>query len=140
MDWLSGQPSDRRIVEPGEHGTYHSPTVPAVAFGGLVLTSGLVGMDTDRSLAPEGVQAQAAQALRVIELALGAVGAGLCDVVRLTVHLTSAADIPAASAALDEAFGRPWPPTTMVAVVALANPELLVEIDCVAATPAVQRG
>ena len=133
VDWLSGQPSDRRIVEPGEHGTYPSPTVPAVAVGGLVLTSGLVGMDTDRSLAPEGVQAQAAQALRVIELALG-------DVVRLTVHLTSAADIPAASAALDEAFGRPWPPTTMVAVVALANPELLVEIDCVAATPAVQRG
>ena len=65
----------------------------------------------------------------IIERALGEAGFTLDDVVRTRMFVTDIADAPAVSAAHGEVFRSTRPAATLVAVAALMDPSLLVEID-----------
>ena len=83
------------------------------------------------------LKAQTRQALRNLQLALAAAGAGLEHVVKWTVYVVQGQPALDGFAAFREAWGdRPNPPAiTLLFVAGLAHPDYLVEIDAVAVVP-----
>jgi enamine deaminase RidA (YjgF/YER057c/UK114 family) len=107
--------------------------------GGLVFTAGACPLDADGSVVPEGdVPGQTTTALDNLEVALGAAGAGLADVVRTTVYVASQEqrDLVAAWRVVEARFGDHRPPSTLLGVAVLGYTGQLVEIDAIAALPA----
>jgi enamine deaminase RidA (YjgF/YER057c/UK114 family) len=94
----------------------------ALRLGSSVLVSGTTAPGADAA-------SQAAEILRRIADALKQAGAELGDVVRTRVFLTDIADFDAVARAHGEVFGDIRPTTTFVAVAALADPTLRVEIE-----------
>ena len=76
---------------------------------------------------------QTKAAMRNLELALRAAGAGWDDVVRRTVYTLHPTEYQAITAAIDEVTGgADHPAQTIVGITGLAVPGLLVEIECTA--------
>ncbi|HEN8799691.1 TPA: RidA family protein [Pseudomonas putida] len=101
----------------------------------LLFIAGQGGEDRDGALSPVFAE-QARQALANLELALVSKGAGLAQVVKLTLLVVehSQARLREWVAAADEAWGPNMKPTcTLIPVPRLALDGMLVEIDAVAA-------
>ena len=75
---------------------------------------------------------QAAAALRIIVGALGEAGASTRDVVRTVAYITDIADADLVARAHSEVFADVRPAATMVAVSALLDPRMRVEIEAYA--------
>jgi enamine deaminase RidA (YjgF/YER057c/UK114 family) len=102
----------------------------AIVVGDSCWVAGTTDAGADgRSQHPGDAGAQARAVFAIIERALGEAGFALDDVVRTRMFLTDIADAPAVSAAHGEVFRSTRPATTLVAVAALMDPSLLVEID-----------
>jgi len=126
-------PTQRHLISSG------SPYEPVIGFsravrvGDTVYVSGTVGRDDAGQPMGEGdVYAQAKQTILNIEKALVTAGASLKDVVRTRVYLTDVSRLDEAGRAHAEAFKDIRPASTFVAVAALADPWILVEIEAVA--------
>ncbi|GAB3444079.1 hypothetical protein GCM10027517_23180 [Phycicoccus ginsengisoli] len=100
-----------------------------------VLTSGIVGL-TPTGAIPETFEAEAQQAWVNVRKALLAAGACLRDVVSVRAWLTDPADIPAYERATAW-FLEHDVATSLVVVAQLRRPGLRVQVDVVAAPPAV---
>ena len=81
-----------------------------------------------------GTEAQARQTFANIKTVLDGVGLTKLDLVKINVYLTSHDDLGAYRAARDEALGDVETASTLVVVKALANPDMSVEIEAVAAS------
>lgn len=109
------------------------PFSPAVRSGGFIFFSGQVGVDpATGQLVEGGVEAEARQIFRNLATLLDAAGKSFGDVVRAGVFLTEIGDFAAVNAVYADAFERPFPARTTVAVAALPlgariEIELLVE-------------
>jgi len=99
---------------------------------GLVFISGQVGMTADGQV-PDGVQAQAAQAVANLDAVLREAGLSTEDLVKVTIYLTDPADVEPFMGAVGGTLPDPPPATTLLLVSGLASPELRVEIEAVAA-------
>jgi enamine deaminase RidA (YjgF/YER057c/UK114 family) len=100
----------------------------AVRAGDRVVVSGTAPVWPDGSCA-EDVGLQARRCLEIIATALAEAGAGLGDVVRTRMFLTSADDADTVGAVHGEVFGAVRPAATMVVVAALLDPRWKVEIE-----------
>ena len=117
------------LAEPISHYT------DAVAAGGLLFISGLVGVDREGTIVADDVVAQTRAVFANLRAVLAAAGSGIEDVVKVTVYLTDVNDRARINPVRQEAFGSVRPASTLVEVSRLAVPGAKVEIDAVALIP-----
>lgn len=108
----------------------HSVVVPSGSQ--VVYLSGQIGMDRDGEV-PAGFAEQADQAWQNVSEILAHHGLGIADVVKTTHYLTDAANLAAYAQVRARWLGDARPASTLVTVTALARPDLLVEVEVVAA-------
>jgi enamine deaminase RidA (YjgF/YER057c/UK114 family) len=100
----------------------------------IVYIAGQVAFDVQRQVVGRGdMKAQTEQVYRNLEAALAAAGASFKDVVKMTTYLTDMAQAQVTREARARYFGDTLPASTLVQVVALAHPDLMIEIEVVAA-------
>ena len=117
--------------------TVHAPAAvgpysQAVLTGGLLLTSGQLGLNPETGILPEGVEAQAAQALKNIGAILAEAGYERTDVVKTTIFIRNMGDFAAVNRIYAGFFGDHKPARSCVEVSALPKGGL-VEIEATAA-------
>jgi 2-iminobutanoate/2-iminopropanoate deaminase len=97
--------------------------------------SGQVGARLDGTIEP-GFEAQAKQAWANLIAVLEAAGMTRGDLVKINVFLTRAQDVAPSRAIRDAALQGVAPASTLLVVAALARPEILFEVEAIAAKPA----
>ncbi|MEX2453169.1 MAG: RidA family protein [Rhodospirillaceae bacterium] len=96
-------------------------------IGNQLILSGMTAGD------PSGdAYEQSVRALQRVKGLVEGAGGKMADVVKLTVYLTDIADRPAFGKARSEFFSGRMPCSTLVAISALAQPGLVVEVDAMA--------
>jgi reactive intermediate/imine deaminase len=119
----------------------HRPTgythVVEVRAGRLVYISGQIALDANGDLVgPGDVAAQARQVFENLQTALRSVGAGFKQVVKVTVYLLDATQMPAVRQVRNQYVDPARPPaSTAVEIRRLVRDDLLVEVDAVAVLP-----
>ena len=108
------------------------PYCNAKLAGGLLFTSGQLGLDPATGELREGVEAQARQSLENLGAVLSAAGMSYGDVVKTTVFLANMEDFGAVNAVYAGYFPDDPPARSCVAVKTLPKGGL-VEIEIVAA-------
>ena len=102
--------------------------------------AGQVGCDRDRNIA-EGFERQAELAWNNLLGITTATGFAPEDLVKVTLLLTDAKDVPASRVIRDRMLGPVEPASTLMVVAGLASPALLFEVEGIAARPgAAKRG
>ncbi len=97
--------------------------------------SGQIGMAPDGTISPD-VETQGRQTYANIRAILASQGLTLEDLVSLTIYVVGKEHLPAVRAARVAELGELAPASTLVFVSALAAPEIKVEIQAIAASPA----
>jgi 2-iminobutanoate/2-iminopropanoate deaminase len=107
---------------------------PAVRFGHLVFTSGMVGRDPATGELGEDIQAQARQTLTTLQTALEAAGSSLDNALKVTGFLANLDDRPAFNEVYREFFPVDPPARTCIQGGRLGE-GVLVEVEVVAGIP-----
>jgi enamine deaminase RidA (YjgF/YER057c/UK114 family) len=110
----------------------YSQGVSAPANARWLYVSGQVGAKPDGTI-EKGFEAQAARCWSNILAILAADGMGPADIVKNTVYITNGGDVAKSRVARDAAMQGHACASTLVVISALALPELVVEIEVVAA-------
>lgn len=101
-----------------------------IRAGNMLFIAGQVARDKDgRTVGLGDAEAQADQVMKNIGALLKAAGATFDDVVKLNVFVTDMRYRDAIGRARRKYMREPFPASTSVQVVALADPEFLVEIE-----------
>lgn len=107
------------------------PYSQAIQTGNLLLSSGQLGLDPVTGSLPEGVEAQAVQALKNIGAILSEAGYTKEDVVKTTVFIRNMGDFGKVNTIYAAFFGDHKPARSCVEVSALPK-DGLVEIEVIA--------
>jgi 2-iminobutanoate/2-iminopropanoate deaminase len=108
------------------------PLSPAIKAGGFVFVSGYPGYrDRKTEALLEGIEAQTRETLEVIRDTLEAAGSSLDKVVKVTVFLKNARDFPKMNEVYRTFFPKGMPARSTI-LGALALPEMLIEMECIA--------
>ena len=100
----------------------------------IVCFAGQVALAPDFSIVGgDDLGEQTRAAMRNLETALGAVGAGWGDIVRRTIYTTAPGEYEVITAAIEDVTGSTeHPAQTILGVTGLAVPGLLIEIEATA--------
>ena len=115
-----------------DHAPASSSYSQAVIAGNIVFVSGTVGRNMATGEWPEGVEAQAKQALKNLEAVLAEAGAALDDVVKTTVYLTDPSHGARIAEIYGQAFPAPPPARSAPVVSGFPIPEALISIEAIA--------
>jgi enamine deaminase RidA (YjgF/YER057c/UK114 family) len=129
---------ERRFINPLELSVPANYShVAVVSAGRTVYVSGQIALDATGRVVGEGdLHAQAVQVYENLKAALGAAGASFADVINLTTYVV---DLDAQRAQVLREVRAQYlpaghkPASTMVGVTSLVRPELLVEVEMIAA-------
>ena len=101
--------------------------------GNTVFTAGQIALDKDGNLVGKGdFVAQAEQVFKNLKAVLSASGASLDDVVKLTTYLTRMEDLAGLRDVRPRFFTGEPAASTLLFISALANPDLLIEVEAIA--------
>ncbi|WP_435582723.1 RidA family protein [Amycolatopsis thermoflava] len=84
----------------------------AVRAGSFVFVSGQASVDDDGCLWPGSFREEMERSIARLALALGEIGLGLADVVKVTCYVQDRADLPEYNRIYREQFGAPLPVRT----------------------------
>jgi enamine deaminase RidA (YjgF/YER057c/UK114 family) len=117
-------------------GIVSPPLSFATRVGDLLFVSGIPGFDDNGGL-PDNFEAQFAHVARNVGRVLSDAGTTFHRLVKVNVLLTRASDVATMNKLYAAAFGPPpYPARTTCVVVALPDPRMLIEIECVASLAA----
>lgn len=111
------------------------PYSPGMKAGDYTFVSGQVGHVDGKGNKLEGIEAQTRRVMENMKGVLAAAGASLSDVVKTTVFLVKADDFAKMNEVYKTFFDKDYPSRSTVTVAALARPEIIVEIECIAYHP-----
>lgn len=105
----------------------------AAVVGNIIFVSGQVAVDEQGKIVGEGsFLKQAHQVLRNVQQVLGAAGASMDEVAKVTIFLTNTNDFVHIPGLRSQYFQAPYPADTTVIVESLARPGLLIEVEVIA--------
>jgi 2-iminobutanoate/2-iminopropanoate deaminase len=108
-----------------------------VPAGQLIFVSGQVARNAAGEAVGKGdIRAQTCQALENVKAVLEAADATMEDIVKVTVFVTDVSHLTAIHEVRAEYFKRDYPASTLVEVKSLVSPDLMIEIEAIAVTPA----
>lgn len=123
------------LHDPVPFGYSHTAAVPAGSE--LVLVSGQYGSDADGAVVSPGFAEQVQQSFRNLGVALAAHGLDLSHVVQLRTYVVSPdfQKLGIIGQAVGAGCGDTPPTQTVIGVAGLAMPDILFEVEAVAARP-----
>jgi enamine deaminase RidA (YjgF/YER057c/UK114 family) len=122
------------LLDPTPNGYSQIARVPAAST--LVYVSGQIAIASDGSI-PEGWEAQTRLVMKHVAAALERGGASWADVFKLTIFAVGVDEIATIRRVRDEFVDPERPPTSsLIKVAGLVRPELLIEIEAIAAVSA----
>ena len=107
------------------------PYSQARIAGGLVYTSGQIGIIPETGAVAEGLEAQAHQVFKNLTELLKAAGSDMSKVVKTTVFINDMNDFAAINAIYAQYFAEPYPARSCVEVARLPK-DVLVECELIA--------
>ena len=107
------------------------PYSQARIAGGLVYTSGQIGIIPETGAVAEGLEAQAHQVFKNLNELLKAAGSDMSKVVKTTVFIKDMNDFAAINAIYAQYFAEPYPARSCVEVARLPK-DVLVECELIA--------
>ncbi len=100
----------------------------------LMHISGQVAQDvTGKTVGPGDIEKQTIQVLENTKTLVSEQGGSLSDICKITIFLISRDHLPTVMDVRRRYFTRPYPATSAVIVVGLANSEFMIEIEALAA-------
>lgn len=111
-----------------------------IKANGWLFISGQAGAGQDGKIVPGGFLAQGRQAFANLRRALEAGGAGLKDIVKVTIFVTDMGHFDDVVALRREFFAAPYPADTIAEIRALYTPEAMIEIEAIAVVPPAEGG
>jgi len=106
------------------------PYSQAIKVGNLLFTSGQIPIDPATGEIPEGVEAQAEQALTNVKNLIEAAGASIDNVVKTVVFIKDMNDFAAINAIYAKYFTEPFPARSCVEVARLPK-DVLLEVETI---------
>lgn len=107
------------------------PYSQGIDIGNLVFTSGQIPVDPMTGVIPEGIVEQAKQSLHNVKAVLEESGAGIDDVIKVTVFLKDMNSFAAMNEVYQSFFTEPYPARSAVEVARLPK-DVLIEIEAIA--------
>ena len=107
------------------------PYSQAIIAGGMLFTSGQLGINPATNLLPEGIKAQTKQSLQNIKAILEEAGLDITDVIKTVVFIQNMADFPVVNEIYASFFGNHKPARSCVEVSQLPKGGLI-EIEVIA--------
>lgn len=108
------------------------PYAQANILGNLVFTSGQIPIDPATGNIPEGIEAQATQALKNLEAVVKAAGSSMDKVIKTTVFIKNMNDFAAMNGIYATFFNEGAYPSRSAVEVARLPKDVLVEIEAIA--------
>lgn len=124
-----------RIINPGGAAaplSKFAPGIETTADSRMLHVSGQVGIDADGKIGADA-ETQIRLAFANVQAVLEAADMGWADVVRLNTYLTDAGDVGTFRKVRDEVLDGAMTASTLLVISALVHPDMVVEIECVAA-------
>ncbi|MGN0163032.1 MAG: RidA family protein [Candidatus Ornithomonoglobus sp.] len=106
------------------------PYSQAIEVGGMLFCSGQIPVDPATGVIPEGVEAQAEQALTNVKNLIEAAGSSIDNVVKTTVFIKNMEDFGTINGIYAKYFTEPFPARSCVEVARLPK-DVLLEVEAV---------
>ena len=107
------------------------PYSQAIAYNGLVYTSGQIALMPDGTMETRGIEYQTKQVMKNLYYVLQEAGAEYNDVIKTTIYLADMDDFATVNEIYAHYFGDHKPARSTIAVKTLPK-NALVEIECIA--------
>lgn len=106
------------------------PYSQAIKVGNMLFTSGQIPVDPETGNIPEGVEAQAKQALTNIKNLIEAAGGSMSKVIKTTVFIANMEHFAQINQIYSDYFEKPFPARSCVEVARLPK-DVLLEIEAI---------
>lgn len=106
------------------------PYSQAITAGNMLFTSGQIPIDPETGNIPQGVEAQARQALTNVKNLIAAAGGSIENTVKTTVFIQNMGDFAKINEIYAEFFTEPYPARSCVEVAKLPK-DVLLEVEAI---------